>query len=175
MAGSESMSSARRPSRPSSKTWNRPTGPAPTMTASVTVASFVRSGDKGFLQGNRRAPLGRRNGRGLCQILLHEPFRIEKARLILGPAITQDRDDGLAGPHLARHANGSGDVDAARAAEEQAVFMQQLVDGGHRLRVFDVNGAIELRGRHVGSDTRDADAFGDRAAASGLQRTVLDE
>src|SRR5688500_19045680 len=34
---SESMMCALISSRPSSKTWNRPTGPAPTMTASVSI------------------------------------------------------------------------------------------------------------------------------------------
>src|SRR5689334_5185006 len=112
MAGSESMSSARRPSNPSSKTWNMPTGPAPTMTASVTVASFVRSGDKGFLQGNWRA-LRRRDCRCPRQILLREPFRVEQTRLVLGTAIAQNRHDDVARSELARYAHRRCDVDAA--------------------------------------------------------------
>src|ERR671931_64201 len=106
------MSSARRPSRPSSNTWNRPTGPAPTMTASVTVASFVRSGDKGFLQGNRCASFGR---------------------------------DGC----VARYTNRGSHVDAARAAEEQAVLVQESIHRGHGLRVFDVHGVVDLRGGEI--------------------------
>src|SRR5262245_54767482 len=97
------------------------------MTASVTVASFVRSGDKGFLQGDRRAPF-RRDGRCSRKVLLHEPFGIEEARLILRTAITEHRDDRVAGAELARHANRGGDVDAARAAEEQAFLVEQAID-----------------------------------------------
>src|SRR5262245_39255061 len=102
MAGRESMSSARRPRRPSSKTWNRPMGPAPTMTASVTVASFVRSGDKGFLQGDRRASRRRRSESR--EILLREPFGVEQARLVFRAAIAQDRDDRVPGAEVARNA-----------------------------------------------------------------------
>src|SRR5262245_15930316 len=101
MAGSESMSSALRPSRPSSNTWNMPQGPAPTMTASVTVASFARSGDKGFLQGNRRALSGRRSE--LREILGREPLGVEQTGLIFRPAIAKDGDDGMAGTELLRH------------------------------------------------------------------------
>src|SRR3954464_1091869 len=138
MAGSESMSSALRPRRPSSKTWNMPQGPAPTMTASVTVASFARSGDKGFLQGNRRAFSGRRSE--LREILGREPLGVEQSGLILRPAIAEDRDDGVAGAELLRHAHGGGHIDAARAAEEEAFLVKQPVHEAHRLRVFDMHG-----------------------------------
>src|SRR4029453_1403547 len=101
MAGSESMSSARRPSRPSSKTWKSPTGPAPTMTASVTVASLVRSGDKGFLQqggGVSKGFRGQRRG----EPLLSDPFRVEQAGLIFRAAIAKHGDDHVTGPQLPR-------------------------------------------------------------------------
>src|SRR5262245_26028946 len=134
MAGRESMSSARRPRRPSSKTWNRPTGPAPTMTASVTVASFVRSGDKGFLQGDRRASR-RRRGESR-EILLREPFGVEQARLVFRAAIAQDRDDRVPGAEVARNAHRSRHVDATRAAEEETFLVQQSIDETHGLAVF---------------------------------------
>src|SRR5690349_23801053 len=120
MAGSESMSSALRPRRPSSKTWNMPHGPAPTMTASVTVASFARSGDKGFLQGNRCARGGRRGE--LREVLAREPLGVEQTGLILRTAITEDGDDGVAGTQLLRHTHGGRHVDAARAAEEESLL-----------------------------------------------------
>src|SRR6185295_14684635 len=141
MAGSESISSALRPSRPSSKTWNMPQGPAPTMTASVTVASFARSGDKGFLQGNRR--IGRRRSE-LREILGREPLGVEQAGLIFRPAIAEDGHDGVAGTELLRHAHGGGHVDAARAAEEQALLVKQSIHEAHRFRVFDVDGIVDL-------------------------------
>src|SRR3954468_5080891 len=103
MAGSESISSALRPRRPSSKTWNMPQGPAPTMTASVTVASFARSGDKGFLQGDRRARGGRRGE--LREPLGREPLGVEQTGLILRAAIAEDGDDGVAGSELLRDAH----------------------------------------------------------------------
>src|SRR5262245_28013576 len=147
MAGRESISSARRPRRPSSKTWNRPTGPAPTMTASVTVASFVRSGDKGFLQGDRRTSCRRRGE--AREILLREPFGVEQARLIFRAAVAQDRDDRVPGAELARYAHGGRYIDAARAAEEQAFLVQQAIDEGDRFAIFDVDGIVDLRGGHV--------------------------
>src|SRR5262245_34158186 len=171
MAGSESMSSALRPSRPSSNTWNMPQGPAPTMTASVTVASFARSGDKGFLQGNRRPGGGCRSE--LREILGREPLGVEQTGLILRAAIAEDGDDGVARAELPGDAHGGGHIDAARAAEEEAFLMEQPIDEAHRLRVFDVHGIVILRGRHVGGDPCDADAFGDRAAAGAFERTVL--
>src|SRR5688500_10631811 len=103
MAGRESMTSARRPSNPNSKTWNRPTGPAPTMTASVTVASLVRSGDKCFLQCRGES-------------LLREPFGVKETGLILRPAIAQHGDYRMAGAQLACHTHRRGNIDAARAA-----------------------------------------------------------
>src|SRR5215510_6974131 len=106
MAGSESISSALRPRRPSSKTWNMPHGPAPTMTASVTVASFARSGDKGFLQSYRRASSGRRSE--LREVLGREPLGVEQTGLILRAAIAEDGDDGMAGAELPRQAHGGG-------------------------------------------------------------------
>src|SRR5687767_666498 len=143
MAGRESMSSALRPSSPSSKTWNMPQGPAPTMTASVTVASFARSGDKGFLQGNRRASCRRRSESR--EVLLREPLWVEQTGLIFGAAIAQDGDDRVARAELLRHAHGGGHVDAARAAEEQTFLMKEPVHVAHRLRVFDMHGVVDLR------------------------------
>src|SRR5690242_4759009 len=143
MAGSESISSALRPRRPSSKTWNMPQGPAPTMTASVTVASFARSGDKGFLQGNRYARSGRRGE--LREVLAREPLGVEQTGLILRAAIAKNGDDGVAGAELLRYTHGGGHVDAARAAEEEPFLMQQPVDEAHCLRVFDVDGVVDLR------------------------------
>src|SRR6185369_12774481 len=137
------MSSALSPRRPSSKTWNMPQGPAPTMTASVTVASFARSGDKGFLQGNRRASSGRRSE--LREILGREPLGVEQTGLILGPAIAKDGDDRVARAQLLRHTHGGGHIDAARAAEEETFLMKQPVNEAHRFRVFDVNGIVDLR------------------------------
>src|SRR3954468_13671139 len=171
MAGSESISSALRPRRPSSKTWNMPHGPAPTMTASVTVASFARSGDKGFLQGNRRA-FSRRRGE-LRETLGRVPLRVEQTGLIFGATITEDGDDRVAGAELLRDAHGGSHVDAARAAEEEAFLIEQPVDEAHRFRVLDMDGIVDLRSCHVGSDARDADAFGDGTAAGALERTVL--
>src|ERR1044071_7192346 len=123
MAGSESISSALRPSRPSSKTWNMPQGPAPTMTASVTVASFARSGDKGFLQGNPCARGGRRGE--FREVLGREPLRVEQTGLIFRAAVAQDGDDRVAGAELLGEAHGGGHVDAARAAEEEPFLMEQ--------------------------------------------------
>src|SRR4051812_3270442 len=129
MAGSESMSSALRPRRPSSKTWNMPHGPAPTMTASVTVASFARSGDKGFLQCNRRM---RRRRSELRETLGREPLGVEQSGLIFRPAIAKDGDDGVAGAELLRHAHGGGHIDAARAAEEEPFLVKQSIHEAHR-------------------------------------------
>src|SRR3954462_6725417 len=142
MAGSESISSALRPRRPSSKTWNMPQGPAPTMTASVTVASFARSGDKGFLQGNRRACNGRRGE--LRETLGREPFRVEQTGLIFRAAITKDGDNRVARAELPGDAHGGRHVDAARATEEQAFLVEQPVHEAHRFRVLDVDGIVDL-------------------------------
>src|SRR5215470_8945980 len=116
------MSSALRPRRPSSNTWNMPQGPAPTMTASVTVASFARSGDKGFLQGDRLPSSGGRSE--LREVLGREPLGVEQSGLIFRAAIAKDGDDGVARAELLCHTHGGGHVDAARAAEEQAFLVE---------------------------------------------------
>src|SRR5579875_433398 len=173
ICGSESTTSARSPRRPSSKTWNRPTGPAPTITTSVTVASLERSSDKDVLQLDALAAAGFAGCRR--ESLLDEPFGIEKPRLILRAAVTEHRDDHVSGAELARDAHGGGDVDATRAAEEEALLVKQAVHVADGIRILDVHGVIERRIREVRGDAADADALRDGAAASRLQHTVADE
>src|ERR1039457_3806948 len=111
------MTSARSPRSPSSKTWNSPTGPAPTMTASVTVASLPRSGDKDVPQRQRRA---RRSRGGRGETLLLEPRAVEEPCLIVRPSVEEQPDNRVCGPQLARHPHRGGNIDAARAAVEEA-------------------------------------------------------
>src|SRR6185503_2805388 len=87
---SESMTCALISSRPSSNTWNRPTGPAPTMTASVSIGAaalliapsadqlgqlvlailpFVGVGQRGLALGDAR-PLLRQIGVELHEVQL---------------------------------------------------------------------------------------------------------
>src|SRR5262245_2183058 len=109
-SGSESTTCALRPSNPSSNAWNRPTGPAPTITTSVSIAgpsisASCASGDTRVLP----APLGRRSGlRERAESLLREPLGIEKPRGIAGAAVAQDGHYRVAGPQCARHAYGRG-------------------------------------------------------------------
>src|SRR5580693_7041699 len=102
------MSSARSPKRPSSKTWNSPTGPAPTMTASVTVASLLRSTDKDALHADGVTSAGGNRG---CESLLLQPLAIEEPRLIIRAAIAQHRHHRVTGTELACHVHGGRHVD----------------------------------------------------------------
>src|SRR5579872_1269480 len=173
ICGSESTSSARKPSRPSSKTWNRPTGPAPTMTASVTVASLERSSDKDSLQCDA-LDLVDRSGKGGESFLL-EPFAVEQTGLILGTPVAQHGDDGVSRAELARDADRRSDVDAAGAAEEKAFLAQQPVYEAHGLAVLDMDGVIERCIGEIGGDPANTDALGNRTRAGGLERAVADE
>src|SRR5690348_8423450 len=106
ICGRESMTSARRPRSPSSKTWNRPTGPAPTITASVTVASLERSSDKDVLQLDGLAAAG---SDGVCRKpFLCEPLGVEQSRLIFRAAVAQHGDDHVSRAELASDAHRGG-------------------------------------------------------------------
>ena len=68
----------------------------------------------------------------------------------------------------------AGDVDARRAAEQQALMLGQVEDDRQRLFVGDLIGEIDRRALEIGGDAALADALGDRRALA-LQRAVLVE
>src|SRR6185312_13182676 len=173
ICGSESMTSARRPRSPSSNTWNKPMGPAPMITASVTVASFERSSDKDILQMDALA--GGRLDAACGEPLLGEPLGVEKPRLIFRAAVAKHGDDHVSRAELARDSGGGRDVDAARAAEEQTLLVEEPIHVAHGFRILDVHGVIERRIGEVLRHAPGADALGDRAAAGRFENAVADE
>src|SRR5258708_29629791 len=79
--------------------------------------------------GRRRLPHGDRGRRflepvGRGQALALEERAVEELRLVARPGVGEDRHHGMAGPQIAREADGAGDVDAARAAEHQAFLLR---------------------------------------------------
>src|SRR6185437_8116927 len=148
-------------------------GPAPTITASVTVESFERSSDKDVLQLDTLAAAGLD---GACrEPFLGEPFGVEKPRLILCAAVAKHGDDHVPRAELASDSHGARDVDAARAAEEEALLIEQPVHVAHRLRVLHVHGIIERSAGEIRGHASGPDALGDRAAAGRLEDAVADE
>src|SRR5215510_2467086 len=99
------MTCAFRPSSPSSNTWNRPHGPAPTMTTSVSIGWRSNLSAESLCEAvNDTRSL--RDGRGLnvlveagCiqEAFLGKPFATEQTRLILRAVVTQDGDDRVPG------------------------------------------------------------------------------
>src|SRR6185312_686486 len=71
--------------------------------------------------------------------------------------------------------HGCGDIDAARAAEEEAFLAQQAVHVADRFRILDMHCIIGGRVLHVRRDATDTDAFRDRARARRLQRAIAHE
>ena len=49
------------------------------------------------------------------------------------PQSAQDGDDGVAGAEILRQPDGAGDVDAGRAAEAEALVLEQVEDDRHAL------------------------------------------
>src|SRR6185503_10639898 len=170
-AFSESMTCAFRPSRPSSNTWNRPHGPAPTMTTSVLIgwrsnlsAESVCVDTRYHRERHRQHEIGCERlvepGR-LQQSLFREPFAIEQTRLVLRTGVAQDRHDRVTGAQPPRDLQSRSDVHAAGAAEEQPFFAQQLINSTHALNVGDVQRVVERRTFEIRGYAADADAFGD--------------
>ena len=75
------------------------------------------------------------------------------------------------GPELARQPDRAGDVDAGRAAEAQALLLDQVEDDRQRFLVGDLAGEVGREAFEVGGDAALADAFGDRAAL-GLEHAL---
>ena len=75
------------------------------------------------------------------------------------------------GPELARQPDRAGDVDAGRAAEAQALLLDQVEDDRQRLLVGDLPGEVGREAFEIGGDAALPDAFGDRAAF-GLEHAV---
>src|SRR5262245_4547060 len=125
-AGSESTMCALRPSRPSSNTWNSPTGPAPTITASVSIAgpsisASCDSRDKSV--SPCAAPDRRRPLRGAQKSFLLEPAGVEEARQVFRSVVAEHGHDAMAGTEPARDTHGGRDIDATGAAEKQACLV----------------------------------------------------
>src|ERR1700678_128057 len=105
---------------------------------------------------------------------LRDPGRVEQPGLVLRTAVAQDRDDGVAGPHLLRERRRRRHIDSRGASEQQTFFPQKAINEVHGLRIRDAQriidrGTLEIRGHPAG-----ADAFRDRRAAVGFQFAVLE-
>src|SRR5690606_23397507 len=79
------------------------------------------------------------------QTFLRKPFAVEQARLVLGAAVAQDGDDGMARSQAPRELQRRGHVHAAGAAKEQAFIAQQAIYGAHALDVSDVQRVVDGR------------------------------
>src|SRR6185437_4409127 len=120
--------------------------------------------------GGRRLPLVE-PGRGR-QPFLAEEFWVEQPALIARPIIAEYRDYGMAGPKLTGKTNGASDIDAARSAEAETFFTQQVEDDGQGFGVRDLVGLVDLGAFEIGSDAALADPFSDRASFR-LKHAVL--
>src|SRR5207237_1476870 len=109
-----------------------------------------------------------------CEPLLLEPFAIEEARLVLGSAVAQHGNDRMSSAEPPGDAHRGGDVDAAGAAEQQAVLVQQPVDPANGFRILDVHGVVDGRVLKIRRHAADADALRDRARPVRLERAVAD-
>src|SRR5580700_2321727 len=98
------------------------------------------------------------------QLLLAQKIRVEQFRLVARAVVSQDRHDGVAGAELLGEADGTGDVDAGRAAEAQPLVLEQIEDDRYRFGVGDLIGGVDRRIFQVLGDAALADAFGDRGA-----------
>src|SRR6266850_4034833 len=105
------------------------------------------------------------------QLLLAQEVRIEQLGLIALAAVGQDGDDGLAGAEVAGEPHGSDDVDPRRAAQHEALMLDQVEQGGQGFLVGDLIDHVDRRALEVGGDATVADALGDRASF-GFQFTL---
>src|SRR6185312_13378021 len=112
--------------------------------------SWRRSGNHDLVESDRRSGAGLRGfGREALRL---EPLRIEQARLIFGSTVAEHGDDGVPGAELPRDSHGRGDIDTARAAEEEAFLTQQTVDEADGLGILDVHGIIDGCVLEIGRD-----------------------
>src|SRR5262245_9899283 len=144
-AGRESITCALRPSKPSSNTWNNPTGPAPTMTTSVSIAgpsinANCESRDTTIPPTVIAISIAvAAVAREPEQALLFEPRVIEQPRQVLRPAIAEHGYDSVPRTKSTCHLDSRCHVDAAGAAEEQAFFVQQAIDAAYGFTIFDMH------------------------------------
>ena len=108
------------------------------------------------------------------QVLGAQEVRVEQLRLIARAVVAQDRHDRVAGAEIARQPDRAGDVDAGRAAQAQALVLEEVEDDRQRLLVGDLVGDVDRDAFEVGGDAALADALGDRGALGlELARRVL--
>jgi len=113
---------------------------------------------------------------GTCrEPFLGKPLVVEKSRLILCAAVAKDGDDRVPRTELASDSRGAGDVDAARAAEEQSLLIEEPVHVPNGFRILHVHGVIDRRAGEIRGHASSPDALGDRAAAGRLESAVADE
>ncbi len=93
-----------------------------------------------------------------------EEVGVEKAGLIAGAGVAQDRHDRVAGAEILGEADGAGDVDAAGGAHAKALLGDEVEDDAQRLLVGDEVGGVDGRAFEVLGDAALADAFGDRGS-----------
>src|SRR5689334_16474356 len=80
------------------------------------------------------------------QLLRAHEARIEQLGLIAITGIAEDGDDGLAGAELPGELDRAGNVDAGRAAEAQALMLEQFIDHGYGFLVRNQEGIVDLGG-----------------------------
>src|SRR6218665_1957006 len=110
------------------------------------------------------------------EVFAAEEFRVEQFALEAVAVVAEYRDDGLARPEVTGEPDGAGDIDARRAAEAEALMLEQVEHIGQGFAVGDLVGVIDGEILEVGGDAALADALGDRVAGgfelSGLEILV---
>ena len=101
-----------------------------------------------------------------------EEVRVEELGLIAVAVIAEDRHHRMARAEVPGEVDRAGNVDRRRAAEAEALILDEVEEIGKRFGIRDPIGIIRRETLEIGGDAALADALGDRGSL-GFQLAVL--